>query len=222
MIRRGIVGADWGLVCEGFGAMTGTSLDPPEQTQAEDGYNTDRRLLEQLQTLLSRHLETGPSTISPEAAPEETEPEPEPESEPEPEPEPEPADDAAARGRELAAAKKTGRIDVEQFRVPPPSPKQQDRGDGKRECRKLPWEPPVNKFKPDPKALARDARVSRALSKVMDPHENRKPAQLVSVECGRCHKKEQVEPIFVPRRIERDDDGTSSYICGKCIQGGRR
>jgi hypothetical protein len=52
--------------------------------------------------------------------------------------------------------------------------------------------------------------------------ERRPPMEFARVVCSRCQQTDQVPPALVPRPIVSDDERKPEYICGRCLNKGRR
>lgn len=215
LIRQGILQADWQAVCDGFEGMSGLRLPPPQASQDSEA----AKLLGQIREMVDRYVTSGEPVVEQESNKEEdaeTEPQVATETE-----EP-PGDAESVRARELADRR---RDPTDQFRVVHKGPSQEERSDGKKICKKQPFQKPTGndfeKLKPTIKDT-KEAKVSKALSKVMEPHETRPAIVPVKVECDRCNKQYEVEPIFAPRKLERDDEKSAAYICDHCMGGAKR
>lgn len=78
-------------------------------------------------------------------------------------------------------------------------------------------QPHRNAFVDSGKSFAKDTALDKKLWGQNEPTPREREFELVPVECGKCHKKEEVAPILAPIRYE--DGATSTYYCSKCSKG---
>lgn len=77
----------------------------------------------------------------------------------------------------------------------------------------------VNLFIDDGTLHKADKAIDKKLTKGKAPSPRRPKVVKVPVVCSRCNKKETVDPIFAPKKLEGND--YTSYLCDKCL-GSRR
>ncbi len=221
---RGIVGGDWGLVCDAYFLLTGERLMPPAQGESA---NLQQRLMDIRKFVCDKtdHLSDVRLGDQPEqkggvvpGPPSQWVPQvlsaeklfPSDELSPEA-PEPEPATPDTEEDRTPPAN------DYDKFKV---EHKGAVRADGKRESVARPLgKGMTNSWKDDRTAAPDDIKESVRLSGAKTPEPRRNPAKRVKVACGRCHKEEMVEPIFAPRHLDAQDEGTT-YLCNSCVGKG--
>lgn len=78
-------------------------------------------------------------------------------------------------------------------------------------------QPHRNAFVDSGKSFAKDTALDKKLWGQNEPTPREREFELVPVECGKCHKKEEVPPILAPIRYE--EGATSTYYCSKCSKG---
>jgi hypothetical protein len=210
-IKRGITESDWSLVSDALFALTGERVEPVQP-------DPDKALIALIDQRVRQHYYSSNPQPVPTPQPPVSDPDPEPEpDEPEPAPEAFPAKPAKAGGDAL----------IDQFRIEHKGPTGEGEGtsDGKR-ARAVPWKKPdgPNKFTPatasDPLADQLVAQ-SKSFSSKSTPQPRRETPQLVKAKCCKCEHSYLVDPLFQPRKLGDDDEGTS-YVCDKCMGRGRR
>ena len=229
LIRNGIVNGDWASVSRGYAAMTGEKVAPRASaiidelrefvdkwkdeifgTTNELQHGDDLADVVRDQDEDDEELEEGLDKLIEQESPQPVEPE-------EPEEEEEKPKTVDERARELRELRTANPEDIAaKFKVAPAQPKSED---GKRVCRSVAFTPGQHKnlFKDDKKLAAKDIADSVKLSKKKKPEPRRPPVKFVDVVCGKCKRKESVDPMFAPRRV---DDEDSTYVCNNCIKRG--
>jgi hypothetical protein len=214
LLRSGISQGNWSDICSAFRLLTGENVSPPQavkvsvaDSQKEAAFDQIRQIVMQFQTA---DVQIGTAQV--------VEGEPEEEEEDEEDEDEAPEDPVSVRAREVRdkATNQPHRESTDKFKI---KHKGRKNGDSKS-CRVLPFEPGMtNTFKDDRTLAKNDIALSEKINAMVQPSERRPEVPKVKVECSKCHKEELVEPIFVPRKLDAQDAG-SSYVCNGCIRKG--
>jgi hypothetical protein len=237
LIRSGIIGGDWALVCEGYAGMTGQKLEPPKpgvyaSVSIPDSFVEDlkRYIDEEVAKLrvglwpeVADALESQPyyppdPDLSPAAAEQE-------EFSPDTDVG-QTADELAAGYREVAAAAQPPKAEDEfaKFHIPMGRTQPLAPGNGDRSVSTpRPHDPKAfrNDFKDDGRVAIGDAELDRKMTAKLKPSERRPESKLVEVVCGKCDRPERVPPALVPPSLGAADD-RPAHVCNACLRGARR
>lgn len=249
-IRHGIEEADWSLVAKGFSMMTGETVKSPKGSSGMmDILKLRKQLIDAVDKVLGNPADADWTSHEgmPEDEDDDDDDEDADEEDDEAiDPLPSSAelpesslDETPAQTAELAEAPvKPARRKIKSA-AEPGSPKallaedepwkkfQTEPGEVKNEKGRLAKAQPVGKmgkntWHDDLTLATEDIRDSKRLSRKRKGKQKdvRPPVQKVKVQCAACGLKEEVEPILVPRAVDKDDD-TPKYRCNKCICKGR-
>jgi hypothetical protein len=226
LIRSGILGGEWALVCEGYEGMTGQRLEPPAARMSVAVSVPDSFVAD-----LKRHIDEEVAKLRAGPWPEvaralESRPE---------YPRPgvdyvaQTSDELAARHRQVAAAagppKAAGPVDeFAKFHVPMGRTQPAAPGNGERSVSTpLPYDPKEfkNEFQDDGRVASGDIELDRKMTAKMTPTQRRPEAKPVEVVCGKCNRPEKVPPALVPPSLGSAGD-VPTYVCNACARAYRR